>query len=146
MCLSFAPFRFKLLSQEEGEYFNVPVPPEGSEGNEELRQKFEVRCLSFGISGNRLSLPLYCFSCSWCGFYQALSWPCAFAMLLCFPENSCLSFKTPVKCPLPCKVILPPCPHSDLDFSLRVFIHYPGHFAGGLDRDVSNGEWKQWTG
>uniref|UniRef100_A0A8C1LXK6 Protein kinase C n=1 Tax=Cyprinus carpio TaxID=7962 RepID=A0A8C1LXK6_CYPCA len=32
---------FKLLSQEEGQYFNVPVPPEGEEGNEEFRQKFE---------------------------------------------------------------------------------------------------------
>ncbi|XP_072298714.1 protein kinase C beta type isoform X2 [Eucyclogobius newberryi] len=32
---------FKLLSQEEGEYFNVPVAPEGEEASEEYRLKFE---------------------------------------------------------------------------------------------------------
>ncbi|XP_061568491.1 protein kinase C beta type-like isoform X2 [Cololabis saira] len=39
---------FKLLSQEEGEYFNVPVPPDGEEGNEELRQKFERAKIAVG--------------------------------------------------------------------------------------------------
>ncbi|KAM6972334.1 protein kinase C beta type-like isoform 2-T2 [Aplochiton taeniatus] len=32
---------FKLLGQEEGEYFNVPVQPDGEDGNEEIRLKFE---------------------------------------------------------------------------------------------------------
>uniref|UniRef100_A0AAQ4RZX8 Protein kinase C n=1 Tax=Gasterosteus aculeatus aculeatus TaxID=481459 RepID=A0AAQ4RZX8_GASAC len=46
---------FKLLSQEEGEYFNVPVAPEGEEGNEELREKFEACVLSDALFP--LSLP-----------------------------------------------------------------------------------------
>uniref|UniRef100_A0A8C6WRI4 Protein kinase C n=1 Tax=Neogobius melanostomus TaxID=47308 RepID=A0A8C6WRI4_9GOBI len=48
---------FKLLSQEEGEYFNVPVAPEGEEANEEFRQKFEVcvGCTIYGKAANAAS-------------------------------------------------------------------------------------------
>lgn len=46
-------FRFKLLSQEEGEYFSVPVQPDGEEGSESIRRQIDVK------SGQIEKLELY---------------------------------------------------------------------------------------
>ena len=97
----------------------------------------------FQHRGNQLSLPPYRFSCSWCDFYQGLSQSWALEMLFHLPEIY-ISFKISIKCSLPSDIILPPCLQSDLDLSLNVFIRYLGHLDGGLDRNVSNNEWKQW--